>query len=267
MSFFKKALSSIGIGAAKVDTVLDQDHVAPGEPLSGIVYITGGKAEQLINKIDLDVRCNFFKEETYEEKVEGSEDEVEERTRIVECTATLVAYDIDEQFEIQPGEKREIPFDITLPLASPLTLGQSKTWVETNLDIDFAFDKQDKDYLNVCANPLQQAVFDALISLGFSLHEAENEAISNFQLPFIQEFEFKTHGGEFNGRLDEVEVIFVNNEEYTEVILEIDRKAKGIGGFFANLFAKDETMVKLDISEDNIDDIEAILSEIIDEHC
>ena len=52
------------------------------------------------------MRCNFFKEETYEVQIEGSEDEVEERTRIVECTATLVAYDIDEQFEIQPGEKK-----------------------------------------------------------------------------------------------------------------------------------------------------------------
>ena len=106
-----------------------------------------------------------------------------------------------------------------------------------------------------------------LSALVFSLYEAENEAISNFQLPFIQEFEFKAHGGEFNGRLDEVEVIFVNHEEYTQVMLEIDRKAKGIGGFFANLFARDETNVKLDISEDNIDDIEAILAEIIDDHC
>jgi len=38
--------SSVGIGAAKVDTILDYTDVEPGGEISGIVKITGGKVEQ-----------------------------------------------------------------------------------------------------------------------------------------------------------------------------------------------------------------------------
>ena len=35
MGFFKKMLSSVGIGSAKVDTVLDKEECVPGEMIEG----------------------------------------------------------------------------------------------------------------------------------------------------------------------------------------------------------------------------------------
>ncbi|MGO2318878.1 MAG: sporulation protein, partial [Vibrio toranzoniae] len=50
---FKKLKASLGIGAAKVDTVLDNIDVFQGGELSGNVHIIGGDVEQQIDRINL----------------------------------------------------------------------------------------------------------------------------------------------------------------------------------------------------------------------
>ena len=260
MSFFKNVLSKVGIGAAKIDTVLDSDVVYPGAPLTGTIHIEGGKVAQSIQKIDLDVRCNYMAEVVNTRTAEDGE-KIEE-IEIVERTATLIAYDLPEVFEIQPGEQRQVSFSIEMPLASPLTLGHSNTWVETNLDIEFALDKSDRDYLQVNPNKLQAAVLEGLESLGLVLADAENEEVSRFELPFMQELEFEVQGGIFAGHIEEVEVIFINREESVQVLLEIDRHALGIAGFFTSGF-DDESRVAIEITYDNIEETRQLLEQVI----
>lgn len=259
MSFFSKALSKVGIGAAKIDAVLDNQQVQPGEQLHGVLNITGGKVEQQINKIDLDVYCNYFVEEEYEE-------DEETKTRVVEQTCRINSFDVNESFTIGPGEEKSIDFSIELSLQAPLSFGKSKTWLQTNLDIDFALDKQDRDYLHVVPNPLQQAVLNAVAELGFDMVEAESEGCSSHrgELPFIQEFEFKAHRGDFAGRLDELEVVMMCYPDELGVHLEIDRRARGFSGFIANMFGRDETNVYLSVTEDNADSIIDEIYELID---
>ncbi len=45
---FQKFLASVGIGSAKVDTVLEKDEYIVGEEIVGKVHITGG---QLASKL------------------------------------------------------------------------------------------------------------------------------------------------------------------------------------------------------------------------
>ena len=258
MSFLTKALSKVGIGAAKVDAVLDNACVEPGQVLTGTIHIEGGKAEQEINKIDLDVYCEYIGEVT------DSEGETTEITR----THRLTSWDIQEAFTIGPGDSRQIPFEIPLDEFTPLSIGKSRSWLTTNLDIDFALDKSDKDYLTVEPNPLQKAVFDGLTQLGFTLREAENEESSFFGdlIPFIQEFEFKPAAGEFRGKLDEVEVVFAPSGDTLTVYLEIDRRARGFSGMLSEMFGTDETKVYINVDKSNIDDITDILYNVISEH-
>ena len=135
MSLFNKVLGAVGIGAAKVDTQLDNPEVEPGGEVSGLVKITGGKTEQNINKIDLDLICNY----TVEIEREDSEGNSETITQVRKHT--LDRFKIEETFTITPGEVREIPFAFTLSEDAPLTVGHSKTWIDTNLDIEMALDK------------------------------------------------------------------------------------------------------------------------------
>ena len=48
---FRRLLSSIGGGGAKVDTRLSAESYVPGGPVSGGVYITGGEDAQEFNRI------------------------------------------------------------------------------------------------------------------------------------------------------------------------------------------------------------------------
>lgn len=43
MSFFKKLAASAGIGAAKVDTILEKNTYYPGQEVRGTVHAKGGK--------------------------------------------------------------------------------------------------------------------------------------------------------------------------------------------------------------------------------
>ncbi len=51
MSFFDKALSKVGIGAAKVDARIEDSHVVAGDEQIGAVHISGGNVVQEISKI------------------------------------------------------------------------------------------------------------------------------------------------------------------------------------------------------------------------
>ena len=50
---FKKILASVGIGAAKVDTVLETEHLQPGQKFNAVIVIKGGDVEQEIAGLDL----------------------------------------------------------------------------------------------------------------------------------------------------------------------------------------------------------------------
>jgi len=259
MSFLSKALSKVGIGAAKVDAILDSSTLSPGEDISGVIDIKGGSVEQQINKLDLDVYCNYFVE------IEDEEGE----TDIQEHFCKINSWKIEQSFVIEAGEQRQIPFSFQLSHQAPISVGKSTTWLKTNLDIDFALDKSDKDYFNVVANEMQAEVFNALQDLGFELVEAECEGYDNHHddLPFIQEFEFKARGGDFRGRLKELEMVMFSNEHELVLRLEVDRKIKGIGGFFAKAFGRDEVKVNTRIDQSNIGDVQDILYTIIDDNC
>lgn len=262
MSFFSKALSKVGIGAAKIDAVLDSEQLQPGETISGVLNITGGKVEQQINKVDLDVYCNYFVEEEYE-------DEDETKTRIIERTCCINSWDVEQSFVINAGEDKQIPFSFTLSGQAPLSYGKSKTWLQTNLDIDFAIDKKDKDYIHVVPNDFQEATLQAISQLGFDMVEAESEGCDNHrgELPFIQEFEFEAMRGDFSSRLDELELVMIDHGDELGVHLEIDRKARGIGGLLAHMFGRDETTTYLAVNEDNVDTLMDEIYNLIDQHC
>lgn len=233
MSFFKKMLASVGIGSAKVDTELDSAEVEVGGVLSGVVRVQGGRTEQQIERIYLYVKTQYVKEEN-DQKV----------TRVAEIGKYLLC----DAFLLQPDEEKEIPFSFRLPVQMPLTLRNAPVWVETGLDIEMAVNPTDRDYIQVTPNHQIQTVLDALDELGFRLREVTNEYAPRLgrSLPFVQEFEFvpTTH---FRGKLDELEVMFFPQGENLQLLLQIDRRARGLSGLFAEALEMDESFVRLTI--------------------
>ena len=86
-------------------------------------------------------------------------------------------------------------------------------------------------------------------------------------MPFVQELEFKTISGDFHKKLDEVEVVFFPRGEQLEIIFEIDRKAKGIMGFFKEALDLDESNARLVVSAADVDSLTDDIYQIIDNNC
>jgi sporulation-control protein len=252
MSFFNKVFASVGIGAAKVDTKLERDTLTAGETVKGVVEIHGGNVAQQIDEIYLSLHTTYLKE---------SDD------KKYSVTATIDRFRLVEAFAIQPNERKEIPFSFVLPSDTPISLGRTKIWVATGLDIKGAVDPTDKDYIRVLPNALISAIFSAFEDLGFRMREADCEEAPyrlRKRLPFVQEFEFIPTSGPFRGRFDEIEVVFHNiTNDSVEVYLQVDRRARGLGGFLAEALEMDETNLRLTITRNDIPNLRAKLQDVI----
>ncbi|MEH7115870.1 sporulation protein [Neobacillus vireti] len=241
MSFFNKVFASVGIGAAEVDTKLEKDTYMPGETVQGVVAIKGGKIDQQIDEIYLALNTTYLRES-------------DERKYSV--TATIDRFRLTTPFTIRAKENKDIPFSFQLPYDTPLSIGRSKVWVTTGLDIKGAVDPSDQDYLKVVPNPLMSAVFETIDQLGFRLREADCEEAPRRlrgRLPFVQEFEFVPTSGLFRGRLDELEVVFFPGGNGTvDIMFQVDRRARGLAGLFSEALGTDETNVRLTITNEDI---------------
>jgi sporulation-control protein len=141
----KRLLSSIGIGAATVDTILPQADVRPGGAVDLTVDLVGGDAAQRIDGL-------YF---TLKAEADGDE-------------WTVGRYEFDDGFTIQPGETRTEELSVTVPPWTPVTRGGPRVWLETGVDIDWAVDPTDSDDVTVVPGDFVAALFDACDDLGFS---------------------------------------------------------------------------------------------------
>ena len=252
MSFFNKVLASIGVGGAKVDTKLEKSEYVAGEIMNGKVEIFGGKLEQQVDSIFLTVYTTYIRE---------SDD------RKYTDVAPVIKHKINEPFVIGVGETKSIPFSIELPAETPITVGNTRVWVSTGLDIKNAVDPEDKDYIEVRPTRLAASILGEMENLGFRLRKAECEQASRKirgRYPFVQEFEFVPTSGAFRGRLDELEVVFLTqSEQSAELLLEVDRRARGFGGFLSEALEMDESHVRLSIHASDVPNLHDKLKQVI----
>jgi sporulation-control protein len=256
MSFLNKVFASVGIGAAKVDTRLEKDTFMPGEEIRGMVEIRGGSTEQNIDEIYLTLNTTYIKE-TDEKKYTA--------------TAQIERFKLTHSFVIKENEIKEVPFSFKLPLETPLSLGRTKIWVATGLDIKNAVDPGDKDYISIIPTTLMEGIFNAVADLGFRLREAECEQAPRHlrrQLPFIQEFEYVATSGPFRGRVDEVELVFyLHSEKEIEIMIQVDRRAKGLGGLLSEAMGMDESYVRLMVRTADLPNLKNMLTTAIERYC
>jgi sporulation-control protein len=186
-----------------------------------------------------------------------------------ECV--LLEYRLAERFKLQPREETVIPFSFPLPEETPVTITDQPVYLRTGLDISSAVDPSDTDYLQVHPHPLMQLVLDVVENLGFQLYKVDCEYNPHFgsRYPFVQEFEFRPIG-RYRGQLDELEIIFSLYSDTLEVFLEIDKRARGFGGFLAEAFDVDERYVRFQVSADYLNappkELEAMIDNIIQSH-
>jgi sporulation-control protein len=254
---FNRFLASIGIGSATIDTVLEKAQYSPGEEVRGAVRIRGGNVEQQIETISLSVMTEYIKEMN------------DSKMRM---HGEVARYRVSDPFKLNAGENREVPFSFMLPHATPLTIGRAPVWVKTELDIRGAVDPGDNDRINVLPTPQMNTVLQALDLMGFRLRKAECEYARKMggRVPFVQEFEF-VPTAQFRGQLDELEVIFYSSDRELELMLQIDRRARGLASLFAEAMDMDESFVRVRLTNEELaagpNAIAHQLADIISRYC
>ncbi|MYM58395.1 sporulation protein [Vibrio sp. OCN044] len=213
---FGQLKASLGIGAAKVDTVLDSMSYTQGDILNGIVHIQGGDVDQQVDAINLKL-CT-------EVKVEG-----EEGTSYQNFTlGTLQAV---QPFTIHAGENKQVPFQFKLDPETPITSlntvnNQCHVWLETSLDIDFAIDPKDRDFFEIKPLPVVANLISAIENSGFTMVKADVEKGylngGNFSSKSgcYQEIEFRNNGM-INKK--EIELSFILDMNTVHCLAEVDR--------------------------------------------
>lgn len=252
MSFFGRMLASVGIGSAKVDTVLEKSSYYPGEEVRGVVRIQGGSIEQKVDGILLSVMTTYLQEMNDTKIHKNSE---------------ISSIRVSQPLTIGVEEFKEIPFSFVLPGNTPLTLGRTPVWIKTAADIQSAVDPTDADHIQVEPSDHQQTVLDAIDTLGFRLKNAESLYAPRMRaaLPFVQEFEWVPTSGRYRGRLDELELIFLNNRpDGVDLLLQIDRKATGFMSMLAESMDADESFVRLSLNANELNAGYSRIADILD---
>ena len=105
-SMLNKLLQSIGIGGARVDTLLATRTCIPGGVIEGEVRIYGGSAPQDIEAIHLSFMTEY---------------EVESDDHAYTRSADLGSVRLTDRFCVQANQELTMPFSITVPLSTPAT--------------------------------------------------------------------------------------------------------------------------------------------------
>jgi sporulation-control protein len=125
-------------------------------------------------------------------------------------------------------------------------------------------DPSDKDALQVYPNPPQANVLQAMETLGFRLYKVDIDARSSwFGRKWVQEFEFKP-AGYGRARYDEVEVVFEGQRgDQLDLMLQLDRSARGFGGFLMEMSGTDESWQRVSVDGSSPQAAAAMLSRVI----
>lgn len=250
MSILKKTMANVfGIGGTKVDTVVSSKSIYPGGNIEGVVNIFGGQVNQDIKNVIIDVKTNYEKE--YDDK-----------TTTVETVVQRFLLNVDRI--VDSKDNITLPFSFVLDYNCPITKGKSKVWLSTRLDIENAIDSMDTDAITIKPSKEIDTVLSCIKNLGFKLKSTKNifdkHRLSKYK--YVQEFEYIPTASPFRGKLDELEVVIVGNNNGLSVILEVDRKIRGLGSFISEKLSLDESLVRIDFTYNELQNSDLVLSEL-----
>jgi len=248
LSIFNKVLASVGVGNAKVDTKLNNSAFVAGEIISGVTEVVGGNVSQSVDSIYIKVYTTYEREANDNKYTDS---------------VAISSFKLNEPFSIGKGEKKVFPFSFNLPLITPVTMGKTRVWLQTGLDIKNAVDPGDKDMIEVRPNTFIQAGLTAAQNLGLKLRKVDcEEAPRAYKglTKFVQEFEFVPTGGPFRGKFDEVELTFIPKaSDQIELLIQVDRKVRGLGSLFSEALNMDESFIRLMLTKADLATLESRL--------
>ncbi len=220
----KNFLASLGVGAAKIDLVLDSSTLTMGEPVSGKIYLQGGEAEQLIEEL----KVHFCLASSYKKG-----------DHAYNVNETIATIPIDnEKFVIHPGQKKEYDFYFKCPDGLPVSSLNTRYFFKTDLEIRSGIDAQDRDFLSVEPSGLLRNFLSGFAKLGFAHY---GEGYTGRKDGAYQIIQFHPTAW-MRGKYDEIVFSYKTTETDTSIrgYFELDKKTSGLVGMLADELDLDE---------------------------
>ncbi len=212
-----KWISSLGIGAATVQTQIEREQYMSGEQVSGVVDIKGGINPQSFEQVALQLIVEY-----------GNEGETKRHQYRAQ------SYPISGPLEVLAGEKKTIPFRISLPDDLPMSTGHFPIYIKTILDAKLAVDPIDTDKIVILPVKLIQHILKVIEDADFILYKIENLALPNKPkntYPFMQIFEFRPTGAN-QDVIDEFSVVFAHSANAFKMQMELIRAMQVVQSSF-----------------------------------
>ena len=224
MSFLKKVMASVGIGAARVDLIPDRPEYRQGEDMTGRLVVFSGDLDQKVDMIYLHLRLEAKQEDQY-------------------IVRDVDSIKITDGFTIEAkAPQKEFTFSYRIPYSIPISSNRAKYTLSVGMDIKNAIDPRDVEHIRILPSLEMDAVLTALDRLGF-VHKHDSGEMEHGR----QKFEFYPTNF-MRGKLDELEVTFTQNQSHLSMLMEIDRKARGLSGLFLEAMDLDEKHTRLSVS-------------------
>lgn len=221
MGLFKNTMAKIGIGGAKVDTILHNPNVNCGEVLEGKCVITGGKVPQYIKYIAIDIRTDF----------EEEKDDTKFRQ-----TVNLFDYKIEINRPIEAGSTHEIPFSFILPVNLPIPRIGYEVSAHTVLVISKGMESSQDRKINLGMHPMLHQLHDIIeLKLGLKFKEINN--VYKYSDEYYQILRYKPiKNSPLSKQIDEIGFIFTVYQDRIEIVIKMDSKK----GFLTEMLGLDK---------------------------
>ncbi|MGO4889236.1 sporulation protein [Anaerobacillus sp. MEB173] len=199
---FEKVLSSIGIGSAKVNTLLFENRLERGKETKGEIHIYGGKAEQVISEILVQISLEFNKY-------------YDEMTDFRELKETILELKMPYPLIIAPKEEKVLPFSLTIPYTTPISFSEQQIRLQTELKINMFNHPVCKHNL-IVVDPFIDEILTLLSKRRF-IHQPES-GLCRFRVPsnesqvnYVQTFHLRNAQG--------VDIRFVGNAKDIDMFI------------------------------------------------
>lgn len=249
MGFFDKIKAAVGIGGAKIELKLDgEPSFDQGDNISGVLTLRGGKIEQKLNNLTIEVvqviRYTDFEEHVEEDAFGNTRSHVHEHDH--ERQETLHTLELDGGRMISPEEEREYPFEITLPPDIAVTSSDTHWKLVANADIPGAIDPMDVVKFEVIPSASIQAVNEVMTSeFGFDVDSFGNEEDEGVWVDYIPT-------GRMKRLFDSVEISFYENDDELTLEMLLDLQERSFADVLSSMVGGDEKRVVLHIPMDGI---------------
>ncbi|WP_040356548.1 sporulation protein [Candidatus Photodesmus anomalopis] len=220
MSFFKKILASFENSFITANSIIQQAVLFPGKDINIKINIHGKHKKQIISNINLKLYCHYF------EKKHTQKDNFFYKKHFIKISRshTLSNWNLAFPFNIKSGEIRDFNISMNVPWNTPITINNTKVWLETKIHTSMSINSiSNKELLTVRPDALMDQIFTVLEEQGLRIRHVKCETIEGFISPFIQKFEFVPTMGPYHGYWREIEIITHRSNNFLKLWFEINR--------------------------------------------